>query len=97
MTLQVFDETKDIDSGPRWAKTMALIAVVVAYVGMAGALMAAVLEKSSREGFAIMICGFAVLSGAAWHAGLKARAKNGLILCFIGLTILSFQTNVFNG
>lgn len=84
--IEVFDESSEQMSGPRWALALALASATVAYACFGGALWSLAMGRLGVTSWALgYVAAFAVLSGGLWHLDMRARAANQLIICSLGL------------
>lgn len=96
LQVQVFPEDAERASGPVWARYLLLIAATIGYVALAVTAVA-ILSGNQTFGFrawALFVGAFALMSGAAWHLKLRARAKNGLILAMAFTALLVLATKI---
>ncbi len=83
--IEVFDESAEKMDGPQWAWLLALGAATLAYLSLAAAIHSLVVGRSAVPWGLAYIAAFSIMSGAAWHLGLRARAANQIIICLLGL------------
>ena len=90
-TLRLFNESGDAGDGNPSATIMMLASALIGHVCVAVALIGLLLGSSNTfftAMSALFVC-YTITCGIAWHAGLKGRAKNGLVL-MLAVSILLF-------
>lgn len=86
--IEVFDESAEKMDGPQWASSLALGTAAIAYLSLAAVIYSLVVGRSAVSWALVYIAAFAVMSGATWHLGLRARAANQIIICLLGLAAI---------
>lgn len=90
---KIFNEEADALDGPLWSAMVILVAGLLLLFGIIGAALSQMGSESEYRLLTVALASWAVLSGACWNAGLKARAKNNLLL----VTLLIFALCAYRG
>lgn len=90
LTFSYFPDHDDTCHGPRWALALFLIAAFTGMAALLTCLWAMILSDFAmlHQAWAIQVGAFAVMSGASWHLGMRARAKNGVLLTLFWASLL---------
>lgn len=84
-----FDESQDAAIGPAWAFVLFTVAAVTSVLAMGMAIYCSSTGRNPIPAVGLAVSAFAVLSGAAYHMGMRGRAKNGLALAVLCLVLLA--------